>query len=59
VEINDPRLLQPDEQGAVYVKVEIGAARGASADRNVWRLESAGLEIRGRTAGEGGEHESR
>jgi hypothetical protein len=56
----DPRLLRPDEQGVMYAKVEIGEARGGGAERNVWRLESAGLDLRGRTPGEGrGEHESR
>jgi hypothetical protein len=58
VEIDDPRLLRPDEQGALYVGVEIGKARGGDAD--AWRIESLGLEVRGRTVEkEGGEHDSR
>jgi hypothetical protein len=60
IEINDPRLLQPDGQGALYVNVEVGEVRGGNAGQDLWRLESAALEVRGRTAGEGeGEHESR
>jgi hypothetical protein len=48
----DPRLLRPDEQGVVSVTVEVGEARGGNAERNLWRLESAGLELRGRTGGQ-------
>jgi hypothetical protein len=60
VEIDDPRLLRPDEQGALYVNVEIGEAHGGKAEPDAWHLDSLGLEVRGRTVGkEGGEHESR
>jgi hypothetical protein len=60
VEIDDPRLLTPDEHGVLFVSVEIGEARGASAGQDLWRLESASLEVRGRTAAEErGNHESR
>jgi hypothetical protein len=52
VEINDPRLLQPDEQGTLYVGVEVSEARGANVGQELWRLESASLEVRGRTPGE-------
>jgi hypothetical protein len=56
----DPRLLRPDEQGVISVTVEIGEARGGSAERNLWRIESAGLELSGRTPGAGrGEDEPR
>jgi hypothetical protein len=59
IEIDDSRQLQPDEHGALYVSVEVGEARGANAGQDLWRLESASLEIRGRTPGEErGEHES-
>lgn len=59
IQISDPRLLRPDGRGALYVNVEVGEVRGGTPGQDVWRLESAGLEVRGRTAGEGGEHESR
>src|SRR5262249_19244885 len=60
VEINDPRLLRPDEHGALYLNVEVGEARGSNPGQDLWRLEAAGLEVRGRTTGgEGGENESR
>jgi hypothetical protein len=59
IEINDPRLLRQDDQGALYVNVKVGEVRGGNPGQDLWRLESAGLEVRGRTAGEGGEHESR
>jgi len=59
VEIDDPRLLRPDGQGALYFNVVIGEARGINAVRNVWRVESPALEVRGRTPAEGrGGHES-
>ncbi|MFO0841322.1 MAG: hypothetical protein U0797_02840 [Gemmataceae bacterium] len=57
VDLLDPAQLRPDEQGAIFIHVKIGEAP-SGGDRNLWRLESAGLELRGRTAGEG-EHESR
>lgn len=53
VEINDRRLLVPDEQGVILVKVEIGEARSGSAERNVWRVEAVGMEVRGKTPAEG------
>jgi hypothetical protein len=60
VEIDDPRLLRPDEQGVLSLNLVIGEVRGGSAEQVLWRLESVGLEVRGRTPGEGrGEHESR
>jgi hypothetical protein len=60
VEIDDPRLLRPDGQGALYLNVVVGEARGVNAARNVWRLESPALEVRGRTPAEGrGGHEPR
>lgn len=54
VDIDDPALLRPDEQGAIFVNVQIGEARSGGGERNLWRIESAGLELRGRTPGEGG-----
>lgn len=56
VEITDTRLLRPDEHGALYVNVTVGEARSGAAALDLWRLESAGLEVRGRTEDE---HESR
>jgi hypothetical protein len=59
VEIDDPRLLRPDEQGALYLSVVVGELQG-NAEQDLWRLESVGLEIRGRTSEAGrGEQESR
>jgi hypothetical protein len=60
VEIDDPRLLRPDVQGVLEFGVEVGTLRGGSAGQDQWRLDSAGLEIRGRTSDGGrAEHESR
>jgi hypothetical protein len=42
----DPKLLLPDEDGAMTVSFAVGEA----GERTVWRLESAGLELRGRTS---------
>src|SRR5207245_10001125 len=57
IEIDDPRLLRPDEHGALYVEITLGEARGAEQD--TWRLDAAGLEVRGKTAAGGRrEHES-
>jgi hypothetical protein len=53
VEINEPRLLQPDEYGMLYLNVEIGDMQGGNTEQTLWRLESAGLEVRGRTPEEG------
>ncbi len=48
VDITDPALLQVDKAGCLYINIEVGDIRG-EADRNVWRLEWASLEVRGRT----------
>lgn len=58
VDLRDPALLRPDEHGAISFSVQIGPSPAGGGERNQWRLESAGLELRGRTAGEG-EYESR
>jgi hypothetical protein len=50
--IDDPRLLQPDEHGALYMSIEVGEVRGGNTERDLWRLESPSLEVHGRTAGE-------
>jgi hypothetical protein len=47
IEISDPQLLQVDKAGCLYINIEVGDLRGE--DRNVWRLEWASLEVRGRT----------
>jgi hypothetical protein len=54
VEIDDPRLLQPDEHGILYMNIKVGEVQGSNPEQSLWRLESAALEIRGRTLGEGG-----
>jgi hypothetical protein len=56
VEVTGPRLLRLDEHGALYVPVTVGEARRGAVSLDLWRLESAGLEVRGRTEDE---HESR
>jgi hypothetical protein len=60
VAIEDPRLLRPDGQGALYMNVEVGELRGGNVGQDLWRLSAAALEVRGRTLGEGrDQHESR
>jgi hypothetical protein len=49
VEISDPRLLQLDQQGALYLSIEVSDVR-AETTVDSWRLDSLGLEVRGRTA---------
>src|SRR3954447_3341733 len=49
IEISDPRMLQLDKQGALFVSLDISDVRG-EATRDVWRLDWVGLEVRGRTA---------
>jgi hypothetical protein len=51
----DPGLLRPDGDGIVLLNLRIGEVEGGTPGRNPWRLESAGLEVRGRTYGEGKE----
>lgn len=48
IEINDPRLLKPDEQGALYINIVIGELR-SKVERDTWRIEWPGLQIKGRT----------
>jgi hypothetical protein len=48
-EIDDPRLLQPDGQGTLSVNLSVGEVRGGNAEQILWRIESAGLEVHGRT----------
>jgi hypothetical protein len=60
VEIDDARLLRPDEQGVLSMNIVVGEVRGGNAEQILWRLESASLEVRGRTSPEErNEHESR
>ncbi|MBO0696753.1 MAG: hypothetical protein J2P46_00025 [Zavarzinella sp.] len=48
----DPSLARPDGDGDILLNLRIGEAEGGSPGRNPWRLESAGLDVRGRTAAE-------
>ena len=48
IEITDPRLLQVDSSGALYVNIEVGDVHN-EVDRDLWHIEWAGLEVRGRT----------
>ena len=52
--IDDARLLQQDEHGVLFVNVAVGELGGGKAGQDLWRLESAGLEVRGRTPAEDG-----
>jgi hypothetical protein len=63
VDVTDPRFLQPDSEGCLYLGVEIGGRLGANAAeedaRNaeldeLWRIESIGLEVVGRTQANNG-----
>jgi hypothetical protein len=47
-ELEDPRVLQVDEQGALELKLDIGPIRGR-VERDTWRIEWPGLEIKGKT----------
>jgi hypothetical protein len=58
VVVTDPRFLQPDSEGCLYLGLDISGRVGASsADPEardveldeVWRIESIGLEVSGRT----------
>jgi hypothetical protein len=53
MDLEDPRFLRLDDQGALYVNLVIGAAQGPQVEQNLWRVESVGLEVRGRTTEEG------
>ena len=48
LEISDPRLLQMDSQGALFLNVEVSGV-ASDVDRDLWHIEWAGLEVRGRT----------
>ncbi len=48
IEITDPRMLQLDPRGALYVNIEVGDAR-SDVEQDLWRLEWATLEVHGRT----------
>ena len=49
IDISDPRLLQLDKSGALFVTVEVGALRSDTSG-DLWHLDWSGLEVRGRTA---------
>ncbi len=60
IELADPQLLRLDDQGTLSLRVEVGATRGGGVGQELWRLESASLEIRGQTPGEvRGPHDAR
>jgi hypothetical protein len=48
IEIIDPRVLQLDKEGALFVSLDIGDVR-SEATRDQWHLDWVGLEVRGRT----------
>jgi hypothetical protein len=49
----EPGVLRPDADGVIVLNLRIGEASGDNPGRNPWRLQSAGLEVRGRTAAAG------
>jgi hypothetical protein len=49
IEISEPALLRPDEHGALYLNLAVGEMRGAGVQQELWRIETVGLEVRGRT----------
>ena len=48
VDLTDARFLQVDNQGALYINIDVGELR-SEVERDQWRLEWATLEVRGRT----------
>ena len=48
VDLTDARLLKVDNQGALYINIDVGELR-SDVERDQWRLEWATLEVRGRT----------
>lgn len=49
IDIDDPRLLKLDDRGALDVNIQVAQLGAAKTQPEIWRLESVGLEIRGRT----------
>ena len=49
VEMNDPKVLQPDEHGGLHLNVVVGRAGAENPDTR-WTIESLTLEVVGRTA---------
>ena len=49
IDIDDTRLLQPDDQGTIHMHIAVGDSRGAEQD--AWRIESLGLAVHGKTLG--------
>ena len=48
IEIQDIRLLQPDENGVFYMTIVVGALR-SKVEQDNWHIEWPGLEVKGRT----------
>jgi hypothetical protein len=49
IEITDPALLKIDEQGGLYVNVNVAAPVGAAPNDSGWKFESLAIEVVGRT----------
>jgi hypothetical protein len=58
LEIDDPRLLRLDDHGAFHVELSFSELRGRTVGQDAWRMESAALEVRGKTSGKE-QHETR
>jgi hypothetical protein len=52
INLTDPRLLQVDKRGCLYINIEVGDVR-SGVDRDMWHLEWANLAVRGRTRDQG------
>ena len=49
IDISDPRMLQLDKNGSLFLNVEVGALHSETTG-DLWHLDWLGLEVRGRTA---------
>jgi hypothetical protein len=49
IDISDPRLLQLDKNGLLFVEIDVGGVSSESTG-DLWHLDWVGLEVRGRTA---------
>ncbi len=48
IEINDPRALGVDDQGVLFLNINIGPVRGR-VEKDTWRIDWPGLEVKGKT----------
>lgn len=55
IEIDRADLLRLGDRGTLEISIAVGEALGGATEQREWRLESAGLEVEGRTVREGSE----